>query len=40
MGTVQDPFGYTWSLATRQKNLTPEQIAKGAEAAFASVASK
>jgi|SRR5437660_8623076 len=40
MGSVQDPFGYTWSVATRKQNLTPEQIAKGAEAAFAGMASK
>lgn len=34
-GTVQDPFGYTWMLATHTKDLTPEEIQKGAEAFFA-----
>jgi hypothetical protein len=35
MGTVRDPFGYSWSLATRTRDLTPEEIRKGAQAAFA-----
>jgi uncharacterized glyoxalase superfamily protein PhnB len=34
-GTVQDPFGYSWTLATHVKDLTPEEIRKGAEAFFA-----
>ena len=38
MGAVTDPFGYTWTLATRIKDLTPEEIAEGAEEAFASLA--
>jgi len=25
VGTVQDPFGYTWMLATHVKDLTPEE---------------
>ena len=29
MGTVQDPFGYSWSLASHTKDLTPEEIQKG-----------
>lgn len=28
MGTVQDPFGNTWSLATHKENPTPEEMAK------------
>jgi PhnB protein len=27
-GTVIDPFGHTWSLATHKEDLTPEQIEK------------
>jgi PhnB protein len=34
MGTVQDPFGHTWSLATHIKDLTPDEISQGAKAAF------
>lgn len=40
MGTVQDPFGYSWSLASHIKDLTPEEIQKGAQAAFARMAEK
>ena len=36
-GQVQDPFGYSWMIATHQQDLTPEQIRKGAEAFFASL---
>jgi uncharacterized glyoxalase superfamily protein PhnB len=37
-GKVLDPFGHEWSIATHQKDLTPEQMAKGAEEFFASQA--
>ena len=40
MGTVLDPFGYSWSLASHTKDLTPEEIQKGAEAMFATMAKK
>lgn len=40
MGTVQDPFGYCWSIASHVKDLTPEEIEKGAQAAFAKMAGK
>jgi uncharacterized glyoxalase superfamily protein PhnB len=40
MGTVQDPFGYSWSLATHTRDLTPEQIAEGAKAACAQMQQK
>ncbi len=30
-GTVKDPFGYIWMIATHTKDLTPEEIQKGAE---------
>jgi uncharacterized glyoxalase superfamily protein PhnB len=35
VGTVQDPFGHSWSLATHTRDLTPEEIRQGAEAFFA-----
>lgn len=38
VGTVQDPFGYSWSLATHTKDLTPQELQKSAEAAFAQMA--
>ena len=39
-GTVQDPFGYSWTLASHTRDLTPEEIRQGAEAFFASMAKK
>lgn len=39
-GTVQDPFGYSWTLATHIKDLTPDEIRIGAMAAFAQMAKK
>jgi len=33
--TVIDPFGHSWSLATRKSEPTPEEVAKAMEAAFA-----
>jgi PhnB protein len=29
-GKLRDPFGHEWSLATHQRDLTPEEIAQGA----------
>ncbi|EKD38343.1 MAG: glyoxalase/bleomycin resistance protein/dioxygenase [uncultured bacterium] len=40
MGTVQDPFGYCWSLASHTRELSPEEIQEGAKAAFAKMAEK
>ena len=37
-GKVKDPFGYTWGLATRVKDLTPEQIRKAGEEWMAKMA--
>lgn len=34
MGTVKDPFGYSWSFATKQKDLTMEEMTKASELAF------
>ena len=39
-GTVQDPFGYSWMLATHIKDLTPQEIEQGAKAAFAAMGKK
>ncbi len=32
---VDDPFGHSWAIATNKEKLTPEEIAKRAQAAFA-----
>jgi uncharacterized glyoxalase superfamily protein PhnB len=29
-GTVTDPFGHRWSIATRKQNITPEEMMKAA----------
>jgi PhnB protein len=34
-GTIQDPFGHTWGIATHVENLTPEEIAERGKAAMA-----
>lgn len=39
-GTVKDPFGYSWMLATHIKDLTREEIQQGAQAFFARMAKK
>jgi uncharacterized glyoxalase superfamily protein PhnB len=39
-GTVQDPFGFSWTLATHIKDLTPQEIQQGAQAFFAQAARK
>src|SRR3954453_15982573 len=36
-GTVTDPFGHVWSIATHVEDLTPEQIAERGEAAMAAM---
>lgn len=33
-GSVTDPYGHQWSFATHQKDLSPEEVAAAAEAAF------
>ncbi len=37
-GNVKDPFGYSWMLATHTKDLTQEQVTKGAQEFFAQMA--
>jgi uncharacterized glyoxalase superfamily protein PhnB len=34
-GIVTDPFGHQWSIASHVQDLTPEQVGKAAQAAFA-----
>ena len=36
-GSLKDPFGYTWMIATHTEDLTDEEIKKRAEAFFASM---
>jgi uncharacterized glyoxalase superfamily protein PhnB len=33
-GTVQDPYGHSWSFATHVRDLSPEEIAEAGRAAF------
>ena len=35
MGTVVDPFGHKWSVATHKEDVTPEEIGARAKALFA-----
>jgi PhnB protein len=37
-GTLVDPFGHIWSIATRKEELTPEQMAERAKAFYAKAA--
>jgi len=39
-GTVQDPFGYSWTLASHTRDLTPQEIQQGAQAFFAQMKGK
>jgi PhnB protein len=34
-GVLADPFGHRWSMSTHIKDLTPEEMKKAADAAFA-----
>jgi PhnB protein len=38
-GSVADPFGHTWSIATHVEDLSPEEIAERGQAAMASMTS-
>ncbi|HXT01282.1 MAG TPA: VOC family protein [Elusimicrobiota bacterium] len=40
IGTVKDPFGLSWTFATHTKELSKDEIAKGAEEAMAQFARK
>ena len=39
-GMVIDPFGHLWSIATPQKNLSPEEIRKAGEEYFSKMANQ
>jgi len=39
-GNVKDPFGYQWMIATHIRDLSKDEIKKGAEAFFAQMAKK
>ena len=39
-GQVADPFGYSWGISQRVKDLTPEEMAKASEEAAKQYASK
>ena len=38
-GTVTDPFGHVWSVATHVEDVSPEEIAERAKAAMAAMSS-
>jgi PhnB protein len=38
-GTVQDPFGHLWSIATHVEDVPPEEMAERAKAAMATMGS-
>ena len=38
-GTVTDPYGHQWSIATHTKDLSPEEIEEGGKAAMAEMMS-
>jgi PhnB protein len=38
-GSVSDPFGHVWSIATHVEDLTPEEIAERGKAAMAAMSS-
>ena len=39
-GNFKDPFGYTWMIATHKRDLTKEEIARGAQEFFAQMGKK
>ena len=39
-GSFTDPFGYSWGLATRKEDLSPQEMGKRAQEFFASVAQR
>jgi PhnB protein len=38
-GSIMDPFGHSWAIATHVEDLTPEEIAERGKAAMAAMAS-
>ena len=39
-GYIKDPFGHLWSIATHKKDLTPDELKKAGEIAFAEMCEK
>ncbi len=39
-GTIKDPFGYSWMIATHKQDLTKEEIRKGAKEFFEQMSKK
>ena len=37
-GTISDPYGHSWAIATHQKDLSPEEMKKAGEEYFANMA--
>ena len=37
-GSLKDPFGHSWSLATHKEDVAPEEMSKRAQAAMAQMA--
>jgi PhnB protein len=37
LGSIVDPFGHSWSIATHAEDLSPEEIARRSKAALASM---
>ena len=33
-GSIEDPFGHVWGIATRKKDMTPEEMLKAGQEAF------
>ncbi len=40
VGSVKDPFGYSWMFGTHIKDVSPDEMKKGAEAACAQMSGK
>jgi len=38
-GSVQDPFGHSWSIVTRVEDVPPEEIVERGKAAMAAMSS-
>ncbi|MBI3507697.1 MAG: VOC family protein [Proteobacteria bacterium] len=39
-GAVRDPFGYTWGILTHKKDVSPEEMKKGAQHFFETAGAK
>jgi len=39
-GTLKDPFGYSWTIATHNRDLSPEEVQEGANSFFEAMAKR